>query len=126
MTQVRDQDSLRFASDVPPNSTVTLRRRLQEEGTVEKVRVRIYPGAELDLRVEPFIEIGDSNSHRLPLITYGGNGKTYVDGDDDTFEFQVSEFVDGDEVVGVRAENLDGSNTYDFAMDVVLVREGDS
>ncbi|MFC7131654.1 MULTISPECIES: hypothetical protein [Salinibaculum] len=121
------RDSVRFADRVAPNSTGDGSHvetyEVQEGATVEQVDVRIYRGAELDLRVRPFIRRGDDGSRReIDLIQF--QGKQYIDGDGDHFEFTVSQAAERGDLVGVEVENHDDTYGYDYAVDMALDRAG--
>jgi len=111
--------SIRFAESVDPESAVTLTKQVEEDATVEQVDVRIYRGAELSLRVSPFVK---RDSRRFDLIEF--RGKDYVDGDGDFWEFSVSESVQKEDVIGVKVENVTTDYTYNFACNLQVDREG--
>ncbi|MWG34158.1 hypothetical protein [Halomarina oriensis] len=111
--------SVRFAETVEPGETVELTEEVSRDATVERVTVRIYLGAELDLRVRPFVTESQS---RRPLVVY--QGKQYIDGDNDVYEFALSEPVAGGESIGVEVENRDGTNSYDFSMTATVDHDG--
>jgi hypothetical protein len=117
------QDSIRIAGAVGPGNEATWRHEMGSDATIEQLDVRIYTGAELDLRVSPFVEYGTDQSNRLPLIKFAGD-KDYVDGEGDSWEFPISEGVERSEFIGVSVENVDDSYTYDFAVDFVVDRAG--
>lgn len=111
--------SVRFAQTVAPGETAELTEEVSRDATVERVTVRIYLGAELDLRVRPFVTESDS---RRPLVVY--QGKQYIDGDNDVYEFTLSEPVAGGERIGVEVENKDETNSYDFSMTATVDHGG--
>jgi len=112
--------SVRFAEEVDPGETVTLTKTIEEDATVEQATVRIYRGAELALRVKPFVR---RNNRRFGLIDFP-DGKQYVDGDGDFFEFPVSEQVEENDEIGVEVENVATDYAYDFSTDLVVDRAG--
>ncbi|ELZ87491.1 hypothetical protein C453_04034 [Haloferax elongans ATCC BAA-1513] len=117
------KSSLRFAGNVGPDDVETETYTAQQDATVEEVAVRIYQGPRLDLRVVPFLERGEPGyRERVPLVEL--RGKDYVDGDNDYWIFPTSEAVREGEVLGVEVRNVDGSNTYDYAVDMVIDRAG--
>lgn len=86
--------------------------RVDSDATIERLAVRIYTGAELDLQLEPVRRTTDGNTPDQPLLEY--SGKRYIDGDDDRYQWIISEPVEeGDEIV-LKATNKDGSNAYDY------------
>lgn len=127
MSRRDTRDTIRFAEQVDPGATVTDRYQVDTPSRIEQVNVRIYRGAELDVRIVPFLEFGSDPDHRerLPVLTFAGS-KQYVDGDDDAWEFPVEIPIDDDELVGVEVENTDPDNPYDYSVDFELERLGGS
>lgn len=109
--------NLRFAEQVSAGSTSSLEHEVREPSTIERLIIRIYPGAELDLRVKPYVEIG-GDGPKVPLLTY--EGKEYVDGDDDKWEFDLVESVDPGDKVGVEVTNVNSNYAYDYAAHISL------
>lgn len=119
MTELQTQNNLRFAETVPADDSVELTYTSEEAATVERVDVRIYRGAELDLEVVPFVVVDEQ---RFPLVTF--RGKEFIDGDGDFFEFTLSEPITAGDKVGVEVTNRDTEFAYDFSVDVSLDYEG--
>lgn len=109
--------NLRFAERVGADSTESFEHEIREESTIERLVVRIYPGAELDLRVRPYRKVAEDGP-REPLITY--EGKQYIDGDDDKWQFDLVEEAEPGDYVGVEVENVNTQYGYDFAAHVSL------
>lgn len=109
--------NLRFAEQVSAGSTSSLEHEVREPSTIERLIIRIYPGAELDLRVKPYVEIA-GDGPKVPLLTY--EGKEYVDGDDDKWEFDLVESVDPGDKVGVEVTNVNSNYAYDYAAHISL------
>jgi hypothetical protein len=115
--------SIRFADRVDPDDSVTLTHTVEEAATVEQMTVRIYRGAEHDLHVEPYIDRSRGDrEQREPLVTY--QGKEFIDGDNDFFEFPLSREIEPDQNIGVEVSNLESQYGYDFAVDLVVDRAG--
>lgn len=110
--QVGDRRGVTFADQVPAGATNrTLTYTIPRDATVERVQVRIYDGAQLDLELSPYISQGADEGRTDVIRTVG---KDYIDGDDDVYEWDVSLPVErGDELVW-SATNNDGSNAYDY------------
>jgi hypothetical protein len=106
----------RFAANVQPGQTVVLEEHVPRDGTIEALRVRIYAGAELALRIRPYII--DSRGNTRELIKFVG--KKFLDGDDDVFTFVLREpvFTANDERMVVEAINTDATFAYDFSCDI--------
>lgn len=116
--------SVRFAESVDPDSEVELSKVIEKPATVEQLDVRIYRGAELDLRVKPYVRREDQ---RHPLVEY--HGKSFIDGDSDHWTFPVSESVEKDDEIGVVIENTSSTAdgyVLDGAVDLTLDRAGGS
>lgn len=109
--------NLRFSERIAADTTESFEHEIREESTIERLVVRIYPGAELDLRVEPYLKVAEDGP-REPLITY--EGKQYIDGDDDKWNFDLVEEAEPGDIVGVEVVNLDDSNGYDFVTQLSL------
>lgn len=111
---------LSFGDEVAPNSEADETITLEADATVEKLRIRIYPGARLDLRVRPLVRTQSGNEYELVEL----EGKSYVDGDDDIYEWSLAEPVsEGDEIV-METENVNQNNAYDYRADVELEHAG--
>ena len=109
-----------FGEEVPAASTERIRHEVEHDATIEKVGIRIYRGAELDVRVR--VEVHKQWGNEYSAIEQEGKG--FIDGDDDRYLFSLAEPVEeGDEVV-IEVENRDGSNAYDARVNVELDRFG--
>lgn len=120
-----DRKSHRFSNSVASNDTETETATVKEDATVEQVTVRFYPGARLDLHVQPFIrkQRTPSRTERVDLVEL--HGKDYIDGNDDLWVFSVSKTVEEDDEIGVEVENVDtDGNDYNFVTDIELDRAG--
>lgn len=111
--------SIRFAEQVDPDSKVEETFDVETEATIEGLDVRIYRGAELDLHIKPWIK---REGKKFPLIEY--QGKNFIDGDADHWEFPVSESIRPEDTIGVTAENVDTEYALDYAVDVTIDRAG--
>lgn len=98
-----------LAQTVPAGEDGKVTLPITQPGTLEHLKLRIYPGAENYLRLTPKIQRSNGYEDVIALA-----GKSYVDGDDDDFEWDLSmPLRDGDELV-VRYENLDDSYEHSF------------
>jgi len=115
------KSGISFSDEVAAGSTETESHQLDRPATVESISVRIYPGPGTDLEIEPFVKTNDGT--RRPLLDYAG--KQFVDGDDDVYSWSVSEPVEQDATLEVRAKNTDASNPYNYRVNMdVDYREG--
>lgn len=94
------------------------------DATVEQFSVRIYQGAQLDLQLEVFIErkINESRTRRDDIVEMVG--KEYIDGDDDVYEWDVSQPIEEEDKLVILATNNDGSNAYDYRANFDVDYEG--
>lgn len=98
-----------IAKQVPAADSGKLTLPIDAPGTVEKLKLRIYAGAENDLHLRPQIKANNAYSN---LLDYAG--KDYVDGDDDTWTWDLSEPIRKDEELVIRYDNKDGANAHNF------------
>lgn len=107
------KDGFTLSDRVPASTTdQEVSITLDSDATVERLSIRIYPGAELDLQLVPVVRTSGGGSRDRPLLEFAG--KEYVDGDDDMYVWELSKPVEeGDEIV-MKATNNDGSNAYDY------------
>lgn len=122
MDNTETRDNLRFAERVGPGSTETLTYEVNDDATIEEVDVRIYRGAELALNIFPYVRLGGDDASKTPLLTLVG--KQHIDGDDDTFEFNLAEAVTPGDEIGVDVTNTSTEFGYDFVVDMDLDRAG--
>ena len=94
-----------------PENVETYSYTTGKDATVEQVDVRIYPGAGLALRLE-ILKKDDQTDVTTPIVRT--RGKDYLDVDDDTYSFDLSEPIKEDDQIVVRATNLADSNEYNF------------
>jgi len=112
--------SKRFATQTSAGSDDALTIEVEESATIEKLKIRIYIGAELDLELDPFVLRDGSERTSIPDLI----GKDVIVGDDDTFTLDVSEPVREGDVIGVDYNNTDQNNPHSFAVDMTLERSG--
>lgn len=113
------KESYRIAAQVAANSGYSdneFTHEIKKNGFIERFAVRIYIGAELDLRIKSFIRRGGSDGVEENIVQFKGN-KDYIDGDDDYFEWFLEKEVKKNDVIVVQAKNGDATNAYDFAVD---------
>jgi len=82
---------------------------VESDGTIEALKLRVYSGAENTLRLRPQI---DRRGHYEDIISYGG--KSFVDGDDDVWEWDLSVPIEAQEEIVIRHDNTDGSNAHNY------------
>lgn len=114
------QDSIRFADSVGPDETVTETYQVDRDATVERVVVRIYRGAELDLQVRPFVDTDRAEDRRREQNIVTFVGKDFVDGDGDKWEFSTADPVEDGQYLGVEVTNQDAEYAYDYSVTMTL------
>jgi hypothetical protein len=109
-----------FRVTVPADTTITLNQPVPRDGTIERIRVRFYAGTELAVRVFPYVQ--DERGTRKPLLSFPVGGKQWIDGDDDSFPFEIREpvFIKPKDRIYVEFKNtqLAGGFNYDVAVDI--------
>jgi len=106
----------RFQIQVPPLARGDLRAHIPGDATVERLVIRFYPGPELQLIVDPYVE--RRGGGRQELIHY--TGARGITGDDDTLEFHLALPVRMDEQLVVEFQNLHAVNPYNFTVTIEL------
>lgn len=107
----------RFASSVAPGATLELSEPLPADCTVEGLRIRIYAGAMLDLRVSAWLVPAEGPWYPLIRLI----GKQFVDGEGDTWTFRLREpaYSWRGDSLRVRAQHVNPAGVVlNFAVDV--------
>lgn len=115
-----------FRVTVPAAETITLNQPVPRDGTIERIKVRFYAGTELAVQVVPFVR--DERGNQKPLLAYARGGKQYIDGDDDSFVFEIREpvLINTKDSLYVQFTNtqLAGGFAYDVAVDIEVDHAG--
>lgn len=102
-------------TEVPAGETVELSHTFRDSGIIKRFYSPAYTGEETDVR--RYAELGSASSdHASSLFTIAAdsdrNGDPYLAGDDQRWDFDMRwEFARGD-MVTVRFENMDTTNSY--------------
>lgn len=112
----------RLAKKVAAGASGEISVHITRDGTIERLRIRIYIGAQLDLRLNPYIV--RKGGMEESLVYFADDGKKYLDGDDDVLDFTMSIPIYRDEDIVVRYINNDGVNDYDFYADLEIDHMG--
>jgi hypothetical protein len=112
-----------FRTTIGAGASRTIKLPIPRDGTVERITVRFYVGTELGVRVVPYV-VSDTGTVKQ-LLTFPKDGKTYIDGEDDRFIFEIREpvFVGTKEVLCVDFVNTTDAQTgfaYDVAVDIEI------
>lgn len=120
-TVEQEREGLTLSDHVPAGATdQEVSVKIPQSATVERLSVRIYTGAELDLELYPYIQREDGT--RQPLLELVG--KEYIDGDDDLYEWTLSRPIESGDEITISATNNDGSNAYDYRANLDLEYAG--
>jgi len=112
---------VRFSDSVSPDTTETYSRKIETHATLENLSVRFYPGQELNLEIQPYRKRGMETT---PLVEY--QDRDALVGDDDRYTFDITEDLEPDDEVVIKATNRDETYAYDFNLDVEIDRFGGS
>lgn len=119
--QIGDKRPVTFADQVPASSTQKITYDVPKDATIEHAQVRIYQGAELDLQLQIYIDQGEDEGSTDVIRTVG---KDYIDGDDDDYPFDLSMPIERGDTLVLEATNNDGSNAYDYRVNMEFERAG--
>lgn len=108
-------------SGTDPQNVETYDSEIREDSTVEKVNVRIYPGAGLALRLE-ILKVDNQTGIESELIRT--EGKQYIDGDDENYEWEISEPIKKDDKIRVRATNIADEEELNFRANLDVDERG--
>lgn len=100
-----------------PKEDFRIKERMKDNGTVQEVRIRFYPGVERTLQVAPYIL--HKTSRREELFTYPTGTEGWITGDDDYLVFPVSIDFEYDDELVVDYDNI-GDYIYTLAVDIVV------
>lgn len=106
-----------IALDFEKKNDSRIKERLKDNGTVQEIRIRFYPGVERTLKVRPYIlhKAGRAED----LFTYPSGTDPYITGDDDYLEFSVLVDFEYDDEIVVEYENT-GNYPYTLSCDIVV------
>ena len=111
-----------FRKSMGAGTSGTITERLKDDGFIEEVRIRFYPGVERQLQVSPFIL--HKENRREDLFTFPEGTEKYITGDNDYLIFPVSlEFAYDDEIQ-VSYVNTDINYPYTLVVDIVVSYQG--
>jgi hypothetical protein len=108
-----DKDSFSISEQVPANSSSEQVVEVPSDATIERLQVRIYTGAELDLNITPVVRT--STGQERPIVKL--RGKSVIDGDDDFYEFAPTKPIQDNDKLVVKATNT-GTNALDYRVNI--------
>ena len=112
-----------IGDNVAVSSTENQDVSIEANGRIKgSFRVRMYKGAELELRLVPqIITLSGSTVVKVRKTIPALTGKAYIDGDDDSFVWDIDEPVYKGETIRIAATNANGTYTYDYRVDFTIV-----
>lgn len=120
--QKEDMKALHFARKVSAGTTGSFKYGVQKDGTIESLTVRIYSGAEDQLRLNIYVLDQETDSKKKVVETPDEQG--FIGGNEDVYEFDVSKEVTSDDFILIEYENDDGSNPHRYKMNLQIDRTG--
>lgn len=115
------REVVEFAAQCPAASSQVLSHTMPVAAWVRRLTVRIYPGPQLALRIQPLI-VSVAGSEQ-PMLVYADGGKSWLDGDDDVWRYALLLPVGRGEALRVRVENLSPTHVYDWRVSVEVSRD---
>jgi len=117
----KTKQGLTFARTVPAAESDRLVYEVQNDATIEGVTARIYKGAENTLRLNvKYISTSGSPVSLVENVDADGDGKDYIDGDDDEWNWEPSVPVEEGDKIVVEHRNMDGSNAHNYRVNMNL------
>lgn len=111
------KEVISIRQSISPLQVGSMKERLKDNGFVEEVRIRFYPGVERTLKVTPYIL--HKENRKEDLFTFMTNTEGNISGDDDYFVFPCSiEFAYDDELC-VDYNNT-GTYPYSLVVDIIV------
>jgi hypothetical protein len=94
-----------------------IKERLKDNGYVEEIRVRFYPGVERTLKVLPYIL--HKSTKQENFFTTPEETEIFISGDDDSFVFPLSLSFEYDDELVVYYKN-EGTYPYSLVVDIIV------
>jgi len=121
MSVIESSEAVSFAETVAPGSTSELTYEVNADATIERLKLRFYPGQQLDHEVRVVIREKGSGRERNVVQTPGVSVFT---GDDDRYTFDLSKPVGSDELIVVKSNNTDTQYRYDTRVNMEVDYRG--
>jgi len=110
MPVLETSEAVSFAETVPPGGQSELSYSADGPATIERLKIRFYPGQQLSHEIQVVIREKGSGRERNVIQTPGTDIFT---GDDDVYEFDLSKPLKDDEKLVVKSNNTDTDWSYD-------------
>jgi hypothetical protein len=104
--------------DINPSSSMTIKERLKDFGTITQINMLFYSGPQGDLQLRPVVI--HKGKQTDDFFTYPKGTEPYISGDNIFFEFPVSLDVENDDELVLYAENKDANNVYTVVCHVII------
>lgn len=117
-----DVKPLHFGRKVGASSSGTERYNVKKNGTIEKIAIRIYSGAEDTLQLNVFKDNDEVDN--LQKIIETPDDQNFIGGNEDFFTFEISEEVTQEDEIVVEYDNTDGSNPHRYKINMEIDRTG--
>lgn len=115
---MRGREALLFRAQQALNTTSDYEKAIRANCTITSVKIRIYDGPELALRLQMFIRDASGNLASVLQYSASTGAKNYIDGNDDEFVFDVRVPARVGDTLVVRANNTSATYAYDFSVDI--------
>jgi len=123
MPVLETSEAVSFAETVAPDSDSELSYETDGPATIERLKIRFYPGQQLDHEIYVVIREKGSGRERNVVQT---PGKDVFTGDDDVYDFELSKPLSADEQLVVRSVNTDPQYSYDTRVNAEMDYRGGS
>jgi len=121
MPVLETSEAVSFAETVPSGEESELAYETDGAATIERLKIRFYPGQQLDHRIHVVIREKGSGRERNVVQT---PGKDVFTGDDDVYDFELSKPLNADEQLVVRSVNTDPQYSYDTRVNAEIDYRG--
>lgn len=108
-----------FSSTVNADSTEIEKVVAKHDATIEHVHTRFYPGQQLDLQLK--LQVVAQDGTKKEIVDPVGE-RSYVAGDDDKFNWDISVPVEKGDTIRVVAQNVETQYDYDYVANMEVDR----
>lgn len=108
-----------FAQSVDASESGSLERKVRQDLKINRVEVIVY-GSEALLKVRPVISDRKGNLHEIVESI----GKSYIDGNHDSFDFVTDVEIERGETIEIQYENFDTQYEHNFRVNMNVETAG--
>jgi hypothetical protein len=116
--KLQDMESISFRKVIEKGQSVILKERVKADGTVTKVKIKFYEGQEGSLRVTPYVL--KTRNRIEQLVTYAEGSDTYLSGNDEAYEQDISLKINNDDYVCISVTNTSSEYDYNLNADILV------